>query len=108
MRDPLVENLVVLYRNDPDAGVHGSAEWTLRQWKQDAKLKTAQSTLPNFNDRGNRRWFRNSQGQTFSMIDGPVEFLMGTPLDEPERTEGNDQAQKRVKIRASTRSRTRR
>ena len=33
-REPLVEQLREMYRNDPDAGIHGAAEWTLRQWKQ--------------------------------------------------------------------------
>ena len=29
-----MEHLLETYRTDPDAGVHGAAEWTLRQWKQ--------------------------------------------------------------------------
>ena len=33
-REPLVEQLLEMYRNDPDAGIHGAAEWTLRRWKQ--------------------------------------------------------------------------
>ena len=36
-------------------------------------------------DRGERRWFVNGQGQTFAVIDGPVEFRMGSPPTEPER-----------------------
>jgi hypothetical protein len=32
-RQPLIPKLLDLYRNDPDAGIHGSAEWVLRQWK---------------------------------------------------------------------------
>ena len=39
--EPLVTKLLDLYHNDPDAGIHGAAEWTLRQWKQDERLKTA-------------------------------------------------------------------
>jgi hypothetical protein len=38
-RERLTNTLLDLYRNDPDAGVHGAAEWTLRQWKQGTKLK---------------------------------------------------------------------
>ena len=38
-REPLIGKLLDLYRNDPDAGIHGAAEWTLRQWKQQEKLK---------------------------------------------------------------------
>ena len=36
-------------------------------------------------DRGERRWFVNSQGQTFAVIEGPVEFRMGSPPTEPDR-----------------------
>ena len=38
-REPLIGKLLDLYRNDPDSGIHGAAEWTLRQWKQQEKLK---------------------------------------------------------------------
>ena len=37
-------------------------------------------------DRGDRRWYVNSQGQTFAVIEGPVEFRMGSPPTEPERS----------------------
>ena len=40
-REPLIGKLLDLYRNDPDSGIHGAAEWTLRQWKQQEKLKEA-------------------------------------------------------------------
>ena len=84
--DPLIAKLLDLYQNDPDAGIHGAAEWTLRQWKQEEKL-AAQAELSKLKDKdkGARRWFVNSQGQTFAVIDGPVEFRMGSPPDEPDR-----------------------
>ncbi len=51
-------------------------------------------------DRGDRRWYVNGQGQTFAVIDGPVEFRMGSPpTDEPERAGGdNDQPPRRMGI----------
>jgi eukaryotic-like serine/threonine-protein kinase len=30
-RDPLIAKLLDRFRDDPDAGIHGAAEWTLRQ-----------------------------------------------------------------------------
>src|SRR5262249_28788229 len=36
-------------------------------------------------DPGQRRWSVNSQGQTFAIIEAPVEFRMGSPLTEPQR-----------------------
>ena len=77
--------LLDLYRNDPDAGIHGAAEWTLRQWKQQEKLKDADAELMKLKDRGDRRWYVNGQGQTFAVIEGPVEFRMGSPPTEPDR-----------------------
>ncbi|MFI5461423.1 MAG: formylglycine-generating enzyme family protein, partial [Isosphaerales bacterium] len=84
-REPLTARLLDLFRNDPDAGIHGAAEWTLRQWKQDAKLKASLAELAKIKDPGDRRWFVNGQGQTFAVIDGPVEFRMGSPPAEPNR-----------------------
>jgi len=84
-REPLIGKLLDLYRNDSDAGIHGAVEWTLRQWKQDEKLRNLDAELSKLKDPGNRRWYVNSQGQTFAVIEGPVEFRMGSPPTEPER-----------------------
>ena len=89
-REPLIGKLLDLYRNDPDCGIHGAAEWTLRQWKQQEKLKELDAELMKLKDRGERRWFVNGQGQTFAVIEGPVEFRMGSPPTEPERIDGNE------------------
>ena len=78
-REPLVATLLEAYRNDSDAGIHGAAEWTLRQWQQDEELKKADAGLPRFEDRGDRRWYVNSAGQTLALIEGPVVFAMGSP-----------------------------
>jgi formylglycine-generating enzyme required for sulfatase activity len=84
-RRPLIGKLLDLYRNDPDSGVHGAAAWTLRRWGQQERLHSADAELMKLKDRGNRRWYLNSQGQTFAVIEGPVEFRMGSPPTEPER-----------------------
>ena len=89
-REPLTSKLLDLYQNDPDSGIHGAAEWTLRQWKQQEKLKGLDGELMKVKDRGDRRWYVNSQGQTFAVIQGPVEFRMGSPATETERTDENE------------------
>ena len=81
-REPMIGKLLDLYRNDPDSGIHGAAEWTLRQWGQQEKLKELDAQLMKLKDRGDRRWYVNSQGQTFAVIEGPVEFRMGSPPTE--------------------------
>ena len=87
-REPLISKLLDLYRNDPDSGIHGAAEWTLRQWKQQEKLKELDAELMKVKDWGKRKWYVNGQGQTFAVIEGPVEFRMGSPPTEPERIAG--------------------
>ena len=89
-REPLTGKLLDLYRNDPDSGIHGAAEWTLRQWKQQEKLKELDAELMKLKDWGERRWYVNGQGQTFAVIEGPVEFRMGSPPTDTERFAGNE------------------
>jgi Sulfatase-modifying factor enzyme 1 len=44
-REPQISELITLYRNDPDSGIHGAAEWTLRKWGQQDKLKDLDAQL---------------------------------------------------------------
>ena len=88
--EPLISKLLDLYRNDLDSGIHGAAEWTLRQWKQQEKLKQLDAELMKVKDWGDRRWYVNGQGQTFAVIEGPVEFRMGSPPTDTERIGDNE------------------
>ena len=76
-REPLIARLLELYGDDPDAGIHGAAEWTLRKWGQRDRLKAIDLELARLKSRTGRRWFVNGQGQTFALIAGPVEFADG-------------------------------
>jgi formylglycine-generating enzyme required for sulfatase activity len=96
-REPLIATLLDLYRNDPDAGIHGAAEWTLRKWGQQDKVKELDAQLIEKKVRGERRWFINGQGQTFAVIEGPVEFRKGSRPSETERGSG-DEPPRRVMI----------
>jgi hypothetical protein len=89
-REPLTSKLLDLYRDDPDSGIHGAVEWALREWKQHEKIKELDAELMKVKDWGDRRWFVNSQGQTFAVIEGPVEFRMGSPPTDTERFPGNE------------------
>ena len=61
-REPLIAKLLDLYRNDPDAGIHGAAEWTLRQWKQQEKLKAADAELSQAQGPGRSPLVRQQSG----------------------------------------------
>jgi serine/threonine protein kinase/formylglycine-generating enzyme required for sulfatase activity len=89
-RDRLGSELTAIYRADPDPGVHSAAGWALRQLQLEKKVAEVDAELQQTAskiDAGRRRWFMNSQGQTFLVIDGPIEFsraragqrLSGTP-----------------------------
>jgi formylglycine-generating enzyme required for sulfatase activity len=96
-RQPLIEKLLSFYENQPDAGLHGAAEWLLRKWKQDNRLRAAieklQSTEEQLQARKateKRQWYVNTQGQTFVILDAG-EFLMGAPGSEPDGRQNETQ-----------------
>jgi hypothetical protein len=95
-REPLTAKLLDLYRDDPDAGIHGAAEWTLRKWGQREKLRAIDLELAKLKNMEGRRWYVNGQGQTFAVIDGPVEFRMGSPASETERFASNEPLRRMV------------
>ena len=89
-RDKIADTLLRLYRDDPDAGIHGAAGWTLRRWKQVDRLARVEADLRGTHDPGDRRWYVNGQGQTFAIIDGPASFRMGSTAADPDRKKANE------------------
>ncbi|MDA1166238.1 MAG: SUMF1/EgtB/PvdO family nonheme iron enzyme, partial [Planctomycetota bacterium] len=83
-RHSLTEQLAILYRDDPEPGVHSAAGWLLRNWQQNQTVTEIDTKLKNPLPKQDRNWFVNSEGQTFTVVNGPVELLMG---DRFERTE---------------------
>jgi eukaryotic-like serine/threonine-protein kinase len=88
-RERLVERLLEDYRNDGDPGVHSAAEWALRRWGRESQLQEAEAALLG-GIRGERGWHVNGQGQLMVVIEGPIEFRMGSPPDEPDRIEAHE------------------
>jgi formylglycine-generating enzyme required for sulfatase activity len=99
----LVERLRETYRTDSDPGLHGAAEWLLRQWQEkewlrqtdaawsgdrgrrEKRLHDIRKELTKDKERAKPQWYVNGQGQTMVVIPGPVEFLMGSPPTEAGR-----------------------
>ena len=92
----LAETLLGLYRDDPDPGIHGAAEWSLRRWGKEQELAAIDAALTTGKVEGARRWYLNGQGQTMVLIRGPVEFLMGSPATEPDRQTVEIQHRRRI------------
>ncbi len=81
----LIQTLIKLYRNDPDGGVHSSAELVLRRWGYVDRLNLEPGQPPRAGEAIRRRWYVNREGQTMVLIDGPALFDMGSPRSEPTR-----------------------
>lgn len=84
-RKALVDHLLALYRDHPDAGLHGAAEYALRRWGQTESLAAIDHELASHEPIGQRRWYITSQGHTFVVLPGNATFWMGSPQDEQDR-----------------------
>ncbi|HEY2251917.1 MAG TPA: formylglycine-generating enzyme family protein, partial [Planctomycetaceae bacterium] len=83
-RETIANELTGLYRDHPDSGIHGAAEWCLSRWNLGAKLAAAVSDLRTGRVEGSRRWYLARDGQTFVMCQGGT-FVMGSPVEEKWR-----------------------
>jgi formylglycine-generating enzyme required for sulfatase activity len=76
-RQNLVPRLLELYRDDLDPGIHGAAEWLLRQWEMAGPIKEIDKALATGKVEGKRQWYINRHNQTMILISRPEEFWMG-------------------------------
>jgi formylglycine-generating enzyme required for sulfatase activity len=77
-RQNLLPRLLALYRDDPDPGIHGAAEWLVRQWQFTGRLREIDRALATGKAEGKRRWYVNGQRQTLVIVPRPEKpFWMG-------------------------------
>ncbi len=89
-------DLAKRYADSPDSGIHGAAEWTLRQLKADSIISEVRAAFSTGHVVGDRRWYltrtgsKTSEGSSmaFAIIDASDEFLMGSPVSEAGRWGG--------------------
>jgi formylglycine-generating enzyme required for sulfatase activity len=114
-REPFVAQLLRLYRDDPDPGLHSAIDWVLRQrWGKSGVVEAIDRELASalrarVVARGaagalvppyeavvgpmvpappvaqGKDWYVTSEGQTLAVVRGPVEFDVGSPVTEPGR-----------------------
>ena len=104
-RPPVIEKLLSVYENEPDAGLHGATEWLLRKWGQGERLgslvdrlKTNEEELQARKATDKHQWYVNTQGHTFVIVDAG-EFLMGSPESEPQRGDDEGLHSRRIRRR---------
>jgi formylglycine-generating enzyme required for sulfatase activity len=96
-RGILTAKLLSEYRGESDAGLHSAIDWLLRQfWGTGGELDRIDQEGAGRDAPTGRDWYVNRQGQTFSVVRGPIEFLMGSPDDE--RGWYKDEIRRRVRI----------
>jgi|GEM_PF-1257094 len=84
-REALMSDVGELFRDSPDPGLHSACEWLMRQWDQPIPELTSDDASLESVFGGDRDWFVNSQGQTLAVFRGPVNAILGSPDDEPNR-----------------------
>jgi eukaryotic-like serine/threonine-protein kinase len=114
MRPAALAKVQTIYGAERDPGLHGAAEWLLRQWQQQAWLKQTNEEWAQRHEKQNERlttirellkqeggetspqWYVNGQAQTMVVIPGAVQFTMGSPLGEADRGTNERQHQRRI------------
>ncbi len=92
-RERIVSELVEMYKNHSDPGLHGAARWLLKRWQQDEliaeadrQLQVNEQQLRSRPETDQRRWYVTTQGPTFVILDAD-EFAMGAPAWEESEPE---------------------
>lgn len=86
-RSAVTKRLLDWYRNDPDPGIHSASEWVLRRWGQENELAAVDQELATSQVEAQRGWYVTRKHQhTMAVLSGPIEYLMGSPNNEPDRT----------------------
>ncbi len=88
-RQNLRPRLQALYRDDPDPGIHGAAEWVLRRWLKDEQFRALKRSLVQdqfaFTEKD---WCVTREGHTMMLVRKPGQVMVGEGIDA--RTERID------------------
>src|SRR5262249_38204893 len=85
-RQPLVERLGQIYRDDEDPGVHSAIDWLLRsRWDQGKQLDEIDRKLAGKRQRHQRWDVTKREEHTLVVFRDPGGFAIGSPADEPGR-----------------------
>jgi formylglycine-generating enzyme required for sulfatase activity/tRNA A-37 threonylcarbamoyl transferase component Bud32 len=84
-REALVADLLSIYQNDPDAGVHSACRWLLETGLDcNTAVEKIDDSMQGKLDRA-QGWYVGPNRHIFSVFRGPMSFTMGSPPDELSR-----------------------
>jgi formylglycine-generating enzyme required for sulfatase activity len=104
----VTSDLLQRFTQDPDAGVHGMCEWSLRQLGAAEQALQAEQQFRTGSVVDGRGWYVtktggdgvSDRGLSFAIVDTWKPFVMGSPLSEAERFGGpNGQNERRHRRR---------
>ena len=113
-RKALLPKLQEIYCTEADPGLHASAEWLLRTWKEETWLKKVndewaknkeqresrlegiRKALAKDKEKTPPQWYVNNQGQTMVVIPAGQPFVMGSPITEKDRSGDETQHMKQI------------
>jgi formylglycine-generating enzyme required for sulfatase activity len=80
LKSTVIARARVFYLEDPDPGVHSAAELVLRRWGEPEILEGLKSELESSSSNNSALgWAIGPNEHTFAILDGPLEFWMGSP-----------------------------
>jgi formylglycine-generating enzyme required for sulfatase activity len=91
----VTSDLLQRFAHDPDAGVHGMCEWSLRQLGASDQVLQAEQQFRTGSVVDGRGWYvtktgssgSSDRGLSFAIVDAREPFVMGSPLSEADRFE---------------------
>jgi formylglycine-generating enzyme required for sulfatase activity len=81
-REWLLTDLKEHFVSEADPGLHAAIGWVLRRWGYQQQVAALESELASADPLPGRNWYVNRQGQTFTVIDGPRDGLIGARHNE--------------------------
>ncbi len=90
----LLRDLIRRYSIDPDSGIHGAAEWSLRQLEAEDEITKVKAAYSTGAPVGDRNWYltktgaNNNTSLTLTIIHPPNVFIMSSPVHEVDRFQG--------------------
>lgn len=77
-----------IFSQNSDPGVHASARWALSKWRQSETVAALENQSATVSVDERRNWFvTKNNAHRMSVIDGPIEFNIGSPISEKDRQE---------------------
>jgi formylglycine-generating enzyme required for sulfatase activity len=97
LKSAAIADLTKRYADHPDSGIHGVAEWALRQLQATDSIAAVRTAYSTGSTPGNRRWYLTKTGSNaspsssiaFAVIQPDDVFLMGSPVSEADRSQGS-------------------